>query len=158
MRIALITIALCIPGTALLAQGPGPSKTDIPVRTVMLFSSGVGYFEHAGTVHGNGSTELRFKTSQINDILKSLVLQDQDGGQRRRDHLSVAGSARQDASKLSGRHHAATRAWPDLLNQLRGAQRHRPGREAERAHRHDPRRREAAQAGGEGRTRSRCRC
>lgn len=52
----------------------------VPVTKVMLFSSGVGYFEHAGTVRGNASTELRFKTSQINDILKSLVLQDQDGG------------------------------------------------------------------------------
>src|SRR5213078_2004349 len=44
------------------------------------FSSGVGYFEHAGSVRGNSATELRFKTSQINDILKSIVLQDQDGG------------------------------------------------------------------------------
>jgi hypothetical protein len=40
----------------------------------------VGYFEHAGSVKGNASTELRFKTNQINDILKSLVLQDLGGG------------------------------------------------------------------------------
>ena len=53
---------------------------SVPVTKVMLFSSGVGYFEHAGSVRGNASTELRFKTSQINDILKSIVLQDQDGG------------------------------------------------------------------------------
>jgi len=53
---------------------------SVPVTKVMLFSSGVGYFEHAGTVRGNSSTELRFKTSQINDILKSIMLQDQDGG------------------------------------------------------------------------------
>jgi hypothetical protein len=53
---------------------------SVPVTKVMLFSSGVGYFEHSGSVHGNASTELRFKTSQINDILKSIVLQDQDGG------------------------------------------------------------------------------
>src|SRR6476660_7572683 len=53
---------------------------SVPVTKVMLFSSGVGYFEHAGSVRGNASTELRFKTSQINDILKSIMLQDQDGG------------------------------------------------------------------------------
>jgi hypothetical protein len=53
---------------------------DIPVRKVILFSSGVGYFEHVGMISGNSSTELRFKTYQINDILKSLVLQDLDGG------------------------------------------------------------------------------
>jgi hypothetical protein len=54
---------------------------DIPVRKVVLFSSGVGYFEHMGLITDNTNTELRFKTNQINDILKSLVLQDLDGGQ-----------------------------------------------------------------------------
>ena len=62
------------------AQGGRASTTDVPVSNVMLFSSGVGYFEHSGSVRGNSATELRFKTSQINDILKSIVLQDQDGG------------------------------------------------------------------------------
>src|SRR5918996_2571223 len=57
------------------------SQVDVPVRKVMLFSSGVGYFEHMGRISGNSSTELRFKANQINDILKSLVLQDLDGGQ-----------------------------------------------------------------------------
>lgn len=56
------------------------ATADLPVREVMLFSSGVGYFEHRGTVTGNSSSEVRFKTSQINDILKSLVFQDLDGG------------------------------------------------------------------------------
>jgi hypothetical protein len=62
------------------AARPAGLMADVPVTKVVLFSSGVGYFEHAGTVQGNGSTELRFKSSQINDILKSIVLQDQDGG------------------------------------------------------------------------------
>src|SRR6266704_2806097 len=53
---------------------------NVPVKVVVLFSSGVGYFEHAGSVTGNASTELRFKTNQINDILKSLLLQDMGGG------------------------------------------------------------------------------
>ena len=56
-------------------------QTDVPVKLVMLYSSGVGYFEHHGSVDGNSSTEIRFKTDQINDILKSLVLQDLDKGQ-----------------------------------------------------------------------------
>jgi hypothetical protein len=55
-------------------------QADVPVRMAVLFSSGVGYFEHMGLVTGNSTTELRFKTNQINDILKSLVLQDLDGG------------------------------------------------------------------------------
>ena len=48
--------------------------SDVPVKQVVLFSSGVGYFEHFGTVNGDGSTELRFQTEQINDVLKSLVV------------------------------------------------------------------------------------
>jgi hypothetical protein len=56
------------------------AQADVPVKVVVLFSSGVGYFEHAGSVKGATSTELRFKTNQINDILKSLLLQDMGGG------------------------------------------------------------------------------
>jgi hypothetical protein len=68
-----------IPAITASTEGRG-FQVDIPVRKVILFSSGVGYFEHMGSITGNSSTELRFKTSQINDILKSLVLQDLDGG------------------------------------------------------------------------------
>lgn len=53
---------------------------EVPVRRVVLFSSGVGFFQHQGTVTGNASTELRFKTDQINDILKSLLVSDRDAG------------------------------------------------------------------------------
>src|SRR5690348_6695923 len=52
----------------------------VPIREVVLFTSGVGYFEHFGVVHGNASADLSFKTDQINDILKSLLLEDTDGG------------------------------------------------------------------------------
>jgi len=53
---------------------------DLKVSRVALFNSGVGYFECAGSVEGNASSELKFRTGQINDILKSLVLRDFDGG------------------------------------------------------------------------------
>ena len=65
---------------ATTAGQPQGQAQDVPVKVVVLFSSGVGPFEHFGTVRGDGSTELRFKTQQINDILKSLVQ-----GPRRRD-------------------------------------------------------------------------
>ena len=52
----------------------------VPVKEVVLYTSGVGYFEHFGAVKGDGFTELHFKTAQINDILKSLLLEDLDGG------------------------------------------------------------------------------
>jgi hypothetical protein len=36
---------------------PAAAEADIPVRAVVLFSSGVGYFEHFGAVTGDGTTE-----------------------------------------------------------------------------------------------------
>jgi hypothetical protein len=71
------TIVPALMSVCLMAAEPAP---EIPVTTVVLYSSGVGYFEHQGSVEGMAQTQLRFKTGQINDVLKSLVLQDLDGG------------------------------------------------------------------------------
>ncbi len=53
---------------------------ELKTTRVALFSSGVGYFEAAATVEGTASAELKFRVEQINDVLKSLVLRDLDGG------------------------------------------------------------------------------
>jgi hypothetical protein len=101
-------------------QPAAARQADVPVKAVVLFSSGVGYFEHYGSVKGDGSTELRFKTNQINDILKSLILQDLDGGRVNtiqypsQDPISKTLSSFQ--VDISG-----NPALADLLNQLRGA-------------------------------------
>lgn len=98
-----------------------PATGDVPVTHVALFSSGVGYFEHDGTVAGEAETILHFKSHQINDVLKSLVLQDLDGGQ-----ISSVSYPSMDplgkllkgfAVDLSGNPTVA-----DLLGQLRGAE------------------------------------
>jgi hypothetical protein len=82
--IAVLPLFAPLPARAQLAgevaPAAKPADANVPVKVVVLFSSGVGYFEHSGSVKGNASTELRFKTNQINDILKSLVLQDMAGG------------------------------------------------------------------------------
>ncbi len=70
-----VTIALAGGGAAAFAEG-----NDFPVQRVALFSSGVAYFERAAEVNGDRSVELRFRTDQINDIIKSLVVRDLDGG------------------------------------------------------------------------------
>lgn len=53
--------------------------TELPVTRAVLFSSGVGYFEHVGSLHGDAVVRLRFKEAQINDVLKSMVLTDRAG-------------------------------------------------------------------------------
>jgi len=52
----------------------------LPLQKVVLFSSGVGYFEHRGFVEGDTAVDVTFETEEMADILKSLVLQDYDGG------------------------------------------------------------------------------
>ena len=55
------------------------AEADIPVRRVVMFSSGVGFFEHAGQVDGAATAKLMFKTGEINDILKSMIVLDSGG-------------------------------------------------------------------------------
>jgi hypothetical protein len=47
---------------------------------VVLFTSGIGFFQHAGQVTDDATVEMSFKAEQINDLLKSMVLEDLDGG------------------------------------------------------------------------------
>jgi hypothetical protein len=53
---------------------------DIPIREVILYKSGVGYFERGGTLRVGDSARLDFKASDMNDVLKSLTLEDRNGG------------------------------------------------------------------------------
>jgi hypothetical protein len=102
------------------ATQPASKQADVPVKAVVLFSSGVGYFEHFGTVQGDGSTQLQFKTQQINDILKSLVLQDMDGGKI----TTITYPSQDPIAKTLKSFQVDITSNPslgDLLNQLRGA-------------------------------------
>ena len=53
---------------------------DIPIRQVILYKSGVGYFERDGTLRAGESARLDFKASEMNDVLKSLTVEDRNGG------------------------------------------------------------------------------
>jgi hypothetical protein len=56
------------------------STTQLPVTGCALFSSGVGYFQREGEIEGNTHVDLTFPVNDINDLLKSMVLQDLGGG------------------------------------------------------------------------------
>ncbi|MAT69356.1 MAG: hypothetical protein CMJ58_07490 [Planctomycetaceae bacterium] len=51
-----------------------------PIQRIVLFNSGVGYFERGGTISGDATISLQFAVDDINDLLKSMVVQDLDGG------------------------------------------------------------------------------
>jgi len=53
---------------------------ELPLKRVVLFTCGVGFFQREGEVTGDTSVELSFRPEQINDVLQSMVLQDFGGG------------------------------------------------------------------------------
>ncbi|HEY4328764.1 MAG TPA: hypothetical protein VGN88_03440 [Phycisphaerae bacterium] len=123
-----MAIAAAPGGGAAVASAPGTTSTvggdvkremtEVPVRRVVLFSSGVGFFQHSGKVTGNAASELRFKTDQINDILKTLVVSDTVGTVKSITYGSqnpVARTLRSFQIDISGNPTLA-----GILNQIRG--------------------------------------
>ena len=61
-------------------QAPQQVVKDLPVRKVVLYKNGVGYFEHSGLVQGNQRVAIDFTSQQLNDVLQSLTVLDEGGG------------------------------------------------------------------------------
>jgi hypothetical protein len=62
-------------------RGDGMEQTGtLPVRRVVLYKNGVGYFEHLGRVRGSQTVHVDFTSAQLNDVLKSLTALDLSGG------------------------------------------------------------------------------
>jgi hypothetical protein len=98
VRRILAVFCLAAFTVTLAAQSPAPSQAkakpaaapatatipavvkDLPVRKVVLYKNGVGYFEHAGTVTGNQRVAIDFTSPQLNDVLQSLTVLDEGGG------------------------------------------------------------------------------
>ena len=75
-KVAAILLAL-VPVANGQQQG---SLSELPLQEVVLFNSGVGFFQHRGTVHGDAEVEMQFRVDDINDLLKSMVVRDLGGG------------------------------------------------------------------------------
>ena len=54
---------------------------QLPLRRVILYSNGVAYFERRGTVSNKAEINLQFKQSQVDDVLKSMLVLDLGHGQ-----------------------------------------------------------------------------
>nr|CAA9256167.1 hypothetical protein AVDCRST_MAG63-2187 [uncultured Armatimonadetes bacterium] len=115
---------LLLPGSLLSAPSFGQTPraetpSPIPVRSVTLFTSGVSYIEREGEVNGDALVPLSFRTAQINDILKSLVLLDEKGA------VQPATYAARDPIGRTLRTFAIDVTQPmsraEILNRLRGA-------------------------------------
>jgi hypothetical protein len=91
----------------------------LPIAQVVLFSSGVGYFQREGEVQGNTHVDLSFPVSDINDLLKSMVLTDLGGG-----HISAINYDSQAPVDKTLRSFAVNLtnnpSFGQILNQARG--------------------------------------
>ena len=75
VRRLILTSFLLLPWPVMAEE-----EATLPLSKIVLYSSGVGYFQHDGTVNNRAQLDLRLHANQINDMLKSLVVQDFSGG------------------------------------------------------------------------------
>jgi hypothetical protein len=54
--------------------------SNLPIRRVVLYKHGVGYFEREAAVSGDETLTLAFKQREVSDVLKSLTVLDLGGG------------------------------------------------------------------------------
>src|SRR5262245_49804698 len=103
-------------------SAPAQDKpADLPIKRVVMFSSGVAFFEHAGQVDGNAAVEMKFDVKDINDLLKSMVLQDEGGGRI----STVSYGSKDPLTRTLATFSIDLTQNPtlaDLLNQIRGEQ------------------------------------
>ena len=73
----VVLTALAAPSTSqCIGAEPKAEKPPLPLSELILYSSGVGYFQRDGQVEGKVPAELQFKIDDTNDLLKSMVVQD----------------------------------------------------------------------------------
>ena len=117
MRMLIHAVVFLAATPALFAQAEAP----LPVRKIVLYKNGVGYFEHRGQTRAEGAVAIELPSSQLDDVLKSLTVIDLgEGGQvagvsyttlapldRRLDEIAL------DLTSAEGLAH--------FLNQIKGA-------------------------------------
>lgn len=106
-----------------------PAQTagqQLPIRRVILYSNGVAYIERRGLVSGHAEIDLSFKQSQVDDVLKSMIVLDL--GQGRIGAVSYNSSAPPSArmadipfSIASQSADGASGGLAGVLSQLQGA-------------------------------------
>lgn len=91
----------------------------LPVRKVVLYKNGIGYFEHLGKVSGAQEVEITLPSGQLNDVLKSLTVIDLGRGQVASVTYDSAAPLERRLGELPINLRGAT-SIADFLNQIRG--------------------------------------
>lgn len=97
------------------------NAAELPIRKVILYKHGIGYFERGGEIPAGSSARLDFKAEEMNDVLKSLTVSDQTGnsvaGVRYDSSLPLAQKLNEFPFKLGDRSPIT-----DFLDQIKGAE------------------------------------
>ncbi len=64
---------------ALIVTALSANAADLSVTRVVLYKHGVGFFERAGDIPAGEAAVLQFEASEMDDILKSLTIEQQGG-------------------------------------------------------------------------------
>ncbi len=132
-RLALATCGCVVLGLTLAhAQAPAASRSTpgtrrtqpdaarLPIRRIVLYKNGVGYFEHVGRVRGSDSVSIDFNSGQLDDVLKSLTALDLGNGRVSGISYNSEASVRDRLGAI--RLPVGERpTLPELLGALRGA-------------------------------------
>ena len=96
------------------------SSAELPVRQVVLYKNGLGYFERGGELARGETARLDFRADEMNDVLKSLTVRDASGG-------TVAGVRYDSSDPLDKKlgefpfRLAGGGSMVDFLDQMKGA-------------------------------------
>jgi hypothetical protein len=119
----MLRFALCVCLLGFRAQGqerPQDDSASLPIKRVVLYKNGVGYFEHLGGIQNNQQVTIAFTSGQLNDVLKSLTVLDLNGGRITGVAYGLAAPVEKQLGDLRlGTDEKASLA--DFLQGLRGA-------------------------------------
>ena len=114
---AFVSFTFALLAPAALA---GEKPAQLPIRKVILYKHGMGYFERTGTIKGNAPITLRMKKDQMNDVLKSLTAFDRTLG----SVASISYGSSKTLDRLLSEYSFDLRkeiGMPGVLSQLQGA-------------------------------------
>ena len=119
-RLFLIALLVSLTACFMAAPETGISQ-ELPIRRVILYKHGVGYFERIGSVEGDATCLLRFKAKDMSDLLKSLTILDLGGGSIR----TIAYDSTKTVEQQLGEYTfdlRTTQGLPAILEQMKGSE------------------------------------
>jgi hypothetical protein len=73
MKVKIAFLVLCAIAPCLWAQS---IQNQIPLKRIVILTSGLAYYEHSGRISGDASIDIPFRLDAVNDALKTLIVSD----------------------------------------------------------------------------------